>query len=233
VTNGINPAVSECAIIGLHVHKHENDGTNLIVARRSEMKSRWKMLMLAMAVGSIGAGSGMSARPVVTAPPTAAQPTVAQPTAAQPQDPQITAQLLQEVRALRAAFERMTIAGTRAQLLLARLQMQEQRMTSLGRQLQETRTKLASVQRDRDSHALRIESFNEGLDRASSAEHRVDMEQGLKMTKQTVKQLDQQLEALHAEDVGIGQALSAEQARWLDINSRLEELESLLVPQKP
>ena len=41
-------------------------------------------------------------------------------------------QLLQEVRALRVAIERMTVAGTRAQLLFGRLQMQEQRMTSLG-----------------------------------------------------------------------------------------------------
>ena len=109
------------------------------------MKPRWKTLVLAMAVVSIGAGSGMSARPEATA----------QPVALQAQETQTTAQLLQEVRALRAAIERMTAAGTRAQLLLGRLQMQEQRMTSLARQLQETRTRLASVQRERQSQAQR------------------------------------------------------------------------------
>jgi chromosome segregation ATPase len=187
------------------------------------MKSRWKMLVLAMAVVSIGAGSGMSAR----------QAAAAQPIAVQPQDPQITAQLLQEVRALRTAFERMTVAGTRAQLLLARLQMQEQRMTTLGRQLQETRTKQAALQRDRDGLAQRIEGLTEDIDRTSNPEHRVEMERVLKVTKQTLKQVDQQVEAVRAEDAGIGQALSAEQARWLDINARLEELEGLLVPHKP
>jgi len=187
------------------------------------MKPRWKTLVLVMALGSIGAGSGLSARPEATP----------QPAATQAQEAQTTAQLLEEVRALRAAIERMTVAGTRAQLLLGRLQMQEQRMTSLSRQLQETRTRLASVQRDRQSHAQRIEAFTEGLDRVSNQQERLDMESGLKMTKQMVAQLDQQLNALQAEDAGVGQALSAEQARWIELNARLEELESLLATQKP
>ena len=59
------------------------------------------------------------------------------------------------------------------------------------------------------------------------------MERGLKMTKQMVSQLDQQVNTLQAEDTGVGQALSAEQARWFELNARLEELEGLLATQKP
>jgi chromosome segregation ATPase len=179
------------------------------------MKTRWKMLMLAVfamtvAVGSIGA----------------VQPREAQ-------EAQTSAQLLQEVRALRAAIERMTVAGTRAQLLLGRLQMQEQRMTSLGQQLQATRAKLASVQQERQREASRVDTFTEGLEHSLPPDQRQDMEQGLKMTKQRVAQLDQQVNALQLEDAGVGQALSAEQARWVELNARLEELEGLLATQKP
>jgi predicted RNase H-like nuclease (RuvC/YqgF family) len=195
------------------------------------MKSRWKMVVLAMAVAAVGARAGMSARSVA-AQPAAVRPAVVQPAAMQPQEAQVTAQLLQEVRALRAALERMTVAGTRAQLLLARLQMQEQRMTLLGRQLQETRTKLADLRRERQSQAERIEGFTEGLDRLSP-EQRLEMERGLKMTRQTVKQLDQQIETAQAEDLGVGHALSTEQSRWIDLNARLEELEGMLAAQKP
>jgi chromosome segregation ATPase len=187
------------------------------------MKPRWKTFVVSMAFLSIGAGSGMSARPEVSP----------QPAAAQSQEARTTAQLLQEVRELRAAIERMTVAGTRAQLLLGRLQMQEQRMTSLSRQLQETRTKLASIQRERQSQAQRIEQFTEGLDHTLTAEQRLDMESALKMTKQMVVQLDQQVSALQIEDLGVGQALSTEQARWLELNAKLEELEGLLATQKP
>ena len=59
------------------------------------------------------------------------------------------------------------------------------------------------------------------------------MERALKMAKQTLTQLDQQVGALQAEDVGIGQALSTEQARWVELNGRLEELEGQLATQKP
>jgi hypothetical protein len=38
---------------------------------------------------------------------------------------------------------------------------------------------------------------------------------------------------LQLEDAGVGQALSAEQARWVELNARLEELEGLLATQKP
>lgn len=173
------------------------------------MVSRWKLLVLVMALGS------MSAAPRAQ------------------QETQTTAHLLQEVRALRVAIERMTAAGTRAQLLFGRLQLQEQRLTSLGRQLQETRGKLADVQRERQNQAQRIEAFTEEVDRAANPQQRLEMEGALKRTKLVVAQLDQQVTALQGEDAGLGQALSTEQARWIDLNSRLEELESLLVTPKP
>ena len=193
------------------------------------MTPRWKMLVLALAVVSIGAGTGMSPRASATDRPVAVQAREAHGV----QEGQTTAQLLQEVRALRVAIERMTVAGTRAQLLFGRLQMQEQRMTSLAGQLQETRTRLASVQRDRQNHASKIVALSEEIDHAPNAEQRLDIERALKMAKQTLTQFDQQVSALQAEDVGIGQALSTEQARWVELNGRLEELEGQLAAQKP
>jgi chromosome segregation ATPase len=193
------------------------------------MTPRWKMLVLAMAVMSIGAGTGMSPRAIATDQPVAAHAREAHGV----QEAQTSAQLLQEVRALRVAIERMTVAGTRAQLLFGRLQMQEQRLTSLAGQLQETRTRLASVQRDRQNHASKVEGLIEGIDHARNAEQRLDMEQALKVARQTLAQFDQQVSALQAEDVGIGQALSTEQARWVELNGRLEELEGQLATQKP
>jgi chromosome segregation ATPase len=193
------------------------------------MTPRWKMLVLAMAVMLTGAGTGMFPGAIATDQPVAVQAREAHGV----QEAQTAAQLLQEVRALRLAIERMTVAGTRAQLLFGRLQMQEQRMTSLAKQLQDTRARLASVQRDRRDHASKIEALTEEIDRASNAEQRLDMERALKMAKQTLPQIDQQVSALQAEDAGIGQALSTEQARWIELNGRLEELEGQLAAKNP
>lgn len=186
--------------------------------------TRWKTLVLVialglMAAGSMGAGS-MGAGPAVTAQAPA-------------QESRTTEQLLQEVRALRAAIERMTVSGTRAQLLLGRLQMQEQRMTTLGRQLLESRTNLANRQRERQAHASEIEMLSERLGRASTPQEQLEVELGTKSVKQALKQLDQQLEVLQADDIAIAQALSTEQARWIELNGRLEELENVLATPKP
>lgn len=200
------------------------------------MKVRWKVFVLVMAVVSIGAESGMSARPeatALTAPIVAAPTAAAREGARETQESQTSAQLLQEVRALRLAIERMTAAGTRAQLLFGRLQMQEQRLTSLGRQFQETRSKLESVQRERQYQAERMETLTAGFDGAANAEIRRDMESAAKQIKLLVAQLDQQVSTLQAEDIGFAQALAAEQARWVELNGRLEELENVLATQKP
>ena len=73
-------------------------------------------------------------------------------------DPPTMTQLLQEVHALRLAIERSTVAGTRAQLLLGRLQMQEARMATLGHQVQEARSKLLEIQRNRENSMSEIKN---------------------------------------------------------------------------
>lgn len=186
------------------------------------MTTRWKTLVLVIALGSMGAGPAVRAQ----VPPPAPAPAPAQ-------ESRTTEQLLLEVRALRAAIERMTVAGTRAQLLLGRLQMQEQRMTALGHQLVESRTKLANRQRDRQAIASEIELGTERLGRVATAEEQMQVELGLKASKLALKQFDEQLGVLQADDVNLAQALSTEQARWLELNGKLEELEGLLATQKP
>jgi chromosome segregation ATPase len=199
------------------------------------MTPRWKhtlvLIVLVVALGSAGAGPRASAKQA--APPAAAALTTTAAAPAQGQESRTTVQLLEEVRALRAAIERMTVSGTRAQLLLGRLQMQEQRMTTLGRQLQETRTNLATRLREREGHASEIERLTQGIERASTPDERAHLEMNLKAITQAVKQFDQQINVLQADDAGIAQALSTEQARWIDLNGRLEELEGLLATQKP
>jgi chromosome segregation ATPase len=187
------------------------------------MTTRWKTLVLVIAMGSIGAGPAATAQ---APPPTPAL------TPAPAQESRTTDQLLLEVRALRAAIERMTVSGTRAQLLLGRLQMQEQRMTTLGRQLQESRTKLTEALRQRQSHVLEVEHLTAAIERASTPDERIAAETGLNAARAAMKQFDQQVNALQTDDASIAQALTTEQNRWIELNGRLEELENLLATPK-
>ena len=188
------------------------------------MTTRWNTLVLVIALGSMGSGPAATAQAPVPASAAAVVPA---------QESRTTEQLLLEVRALRSAIERMTVSGTRAQLLLGRLQMQEQRMTTLGQQLVESRTKLAARQRERQGLAAEIELSTERLGRVSTPEEQMQVELGIKASKQALKQLDDQVGALQADDASLAQALSTEQARWIELNGRLEELENMLATPKP
>lgn len=146
-------------------------------------------------------------------------------------DPPTMTQLLQEVRALRLAIERSTVAGTRAQLLLGRLQMQEARLATLGHQVQEARSRLLEIQRNRENTMSQIKQMTDAVDRATPDERRA-IEERLEQMKRAIKDMQPRERDFQSEYDGLTQALSADEARWVDFNQRLEDLERSLAVQK-
>jgi chromosome segregation ATPase len=140
-------------------------------------------------------------------------------------------ELLQEVRALRVAIERFTVAGARAQLLLGRLQMQEGRIATLSRQAQDVHARLGEMQRDRDANLSEIKALTGRLGEVAADERRA-LEGRLESMRRQNKRFDQRLQELEAEDASAAGALAAEQSRWVDLNNRLEELERTLAQQR-
>jgi chromosome segregation ATPase len=136
-------------------------------------------------------------------------------------------ELLQEVRALRVAIERFTVAGARAQLLLGRLQMQEERVTVLTRQAQEIRARLLAMQRDRETNVTEIKALSATLNDAA-ADERARLSARIDSMRRQIKRFDQQLRDLEAQDATISSTLAAEHGRWQQFNDRLEELERML-----
>ena len=83
------------------------------------------------------------------------------PAAATP--PDTIAALLVEVRGLRAAMEQMAAAGPRVQLALGRLQLQEQRINTLVRRLEEVRAALTPARQKLQESSERTGTLREGL----------------------------------------------------------------------
>lgn len=174
------------------------------------MKSWWKPALL-VGVAALSMGVGIQA----------------QRTTQGASDPQPT-ELLQEVRALRVALERFTVAGTRSQLLLGRLQMQEARIVTLGRQAREIRAQLLEVRRDRETNAVEIKKLSEGLHQIPSLDERRAMEQRIESIARSDQRLQRRERELQVEDTTATEDLAAEQSRWHEFNQRLEELERVL-----
>ena len=143
--------------------------------------------------------------------------------------------LLSEVHALRLTMERSAAVGPRVQLLVTRLNIEEQRTAKASAQLEQVRRQLADA-------SLESKKITDELDEAersllSTAEERMkkvwEYEIGTlkrKLAAQTA--VEQQL---RARENDTAQVMATEQARWADLSARLDELERLLgpLPQQP
>ncbi|MEN3337446.1 MAG: hypothetical protein V7647_1122 [Acidobacteriota bacterium] len=173
---------------------------------------------------TIGAGASPSGQQVRAAAPSTDQGRAA---AAPSQD--VLPALLVEVRGLRAAMERMATAGPRVQLALGRVQLQEQRINTLIRRLEEIRASVVSAQGDYDR--LRDDSrdiedglrnFQPGgpsLEQLKAHQTGVSRELGAAASR---------LQRLTAEEASTASDVTVEQGRWTELNQRMEALESAL-----
>ena len=144
------------------------------------------------------------------------------------------ADLLAEVKALRADVNQAAGASLRAQLLVARLSLQEQRITTLGRQLIDVQAQLVAATRERIDIESQVKRFNEAVAEGSMpVEERKNMEAHVQMLKASLLQrqaVEQQLRTQESELAGV---IAGEQNRWSDFNARLDELERSLPRATP
>ena len=139
----------------------------------------------------------------------------------------VLAALLVEVKGLRAAMEQMASAGPRVQLFASRLQLQEARINGMVRRLDAVRDSVASVQRDYDRARDEIKRFETSLGSAVGP-HREELEQMLPGRRRDAAAMKSTLDRHIAEEAQLANDITIEQARWTEINQRLDELERAL-----
>jgi chromosome segregation ATPase len=172
--------------------------------------TRWIALALVLSAVVVAVRAGTAAQ----AAPASAQPDV-------------LPALLTEVRALRVAMEQMAAAGPRVQLAMGRLQLQEQRINTLLRRLESTRDSIRGLEKQ-------IAEGQDGIGRAEQALRqtelpgRLDLERQVAAERRALVDSNADLQRLAAEEASLVQEIATEQARWNDINTRLEELDRAL-----
>jgi hypothetical protein len=134
--------------------------------------------------------------------------------------------LLQEVKGLRAAMEQMASSNAQAQLLVGRLQLQESRMNSMIRRLDTVRDERAKAQATYDQITGSLKMLEGGQTPNDIPEG--DRDHVLEGLKQEVASAKSAVDRWTTEETQLTSDLTAEQARWVDINQRLDELERSL-----
>jgi outer membrane murein-binding lipoprotein Lpp len=134
--------------------------------------------------------------------------------------------LVTEVRALRADVQQMADASIRAQLLVARLQVQEQRIAGIARQLTETEEQIRALDGVRNPF---VTQMLKDFDKEPVEPGEVNLFAGMKAQLEKIENGDPVLKERQAT---LSHLLSDEQARWLTFNAQLEELEKLVTATK-
>jgi hypothetical protein len=128
-------------------------------------------------------------------------------------------ELLAEVRAIRADLDRAAAASTRGQLLGMRLQLQEQRITALARQLSDVQERLRGNNQARAALAPFVKMLEN-----SEKEQSPEAKAGNPIRAQLVA-MDKMDAELRAEEANLIGQLQTEQSRWLGFNAQIEDLE--------
>jgi hypothetical protein len=136
-------------------------------------------------------------------------------------------ELLAEVRAIRADLDRAAATSLRGQLLGMRLQLQEQRISTIARQLSDVQQRLRDNAQTRASMLGPLKMFA-GMKEPGQPE-KPDEANMMKMflgpLKEQLAALDKSDAELKAEESMLTGQLHDEQNRWTAFNAQIEEME--------
>jgi ribosomal protein L29 len=138
-------------------------------------------------------------------------------------------EILTELRALRTELRESSDASLRAQLLVARLQLQEQRINTVWRQLAEVEDSLQANEKNRAAPEGILKMM--GLE--PGAEPPKEMAPALEMFKNQMAAAEKTDSDLKVRQTELMQLMTQEQSRWTVFNTQLEALEKALAAVAP
>jgi uncharacterized protein YlxW (UPF0749 family) len=137
--------------------------------------------------------------------------------------------LLDELRAFRTELRDSSATTLRAQLLLARLQVQEQRINTIWRQLSEVEDRLQDTGKGGEApeHILKLMGVQPGT---APPAHLAPVIEMFKTQMAAAEKANTDLQQRQAE---LTQLMADEQSRWTTLNAEIEALEKALTTVRP
>jgi uncharacterized protein YlxW (UPF0749 family) len=137
--------------------------------------------------------------------------------------------LLEELRAFRSELRDSSATSLRGQLLLARLQLQEQRVNTIWRQLSEVEDKLQATEKEgaAPEQVLKLMGVAPGTDPPAHLAPVIEM---FKTQMAASEKANTDLKQRQAE---LTQLMTNEQSRWTTLNAEIEALEKALTAVRP
>jgi cell division protein FtsX len=143
------------------------------------------------------------------------------------QEPDVLNALLVEVRGLRGAIEQMSSVSARVQLAMGRLQLNEQRITTYMRRLDDIRDRRIAAEAEALKRQQRLTGLTYEMRGAPQPIPRY-VEVEIATAKAELADANATLLRFKNEEAKLLQDIATEQDRWAEINRTLEDLDRAL-----
>ena len=135
--------------------------------------------------------------------------------------------LLAEVRSLRREIAQVAGASLRAQLLLARLQLEEQRVVTLSQQFADAHNTLGRVQTTLAGERARVRQLEDQAAHGTD-ERRQAVQRAINEAETQIEELGGQAREYQSRATELSRAVADARTRWAGFNDQLEALERSL-----
>ena len=136
--------------------------------------------------------------------------------------------LLAELRGLRTDLNASVGTNTRAQVIVGRLGVQEQRITSASRELVEVQNQLREAMQQRQRTSNMVAAMRQRLESNAVVLDRVSYARDIAETESRLSRERQREDDLRYRESELLSMLVTEQGRWIEFNSRLDDVERAL-----
>ena len=154
------------------------------------------------------------------------------PVAARAQDAEPSAGtasvLIREIRLLRQAIEKQSATAARAQLLIGRLALQDQRSARARQSVERLEGELTGAERERDRVQMAARETAESLGRATDDERREQLEKQARMLRARLTELQADISRAQGRLSEARQSLDAEGGRYEELDAWLRDLDRQL-----
>lgn len=140
------------------------------------------------------------------------------------EDKQVLRTLLDEVRQLRLALQRSNALNHKVQIALERLRLQQARVDSLTRSLENLRTRISDLKNARPQMEEQIKNADEMIARATEQNRREEIEHQLKEMKTRLASWSREEEQLREREVALSSELQIEQNKLNELHGQLENM---------
>lgn len=136
--------------------------------------------------------------------------------------------LLTELRGLRADLNASAGTTTRAQVIVGRLSVQEQRIAAVTRELGEVQNQLREAMQQRQRTSAMVAAMKQRMESGAVVLDRVSYGRDIAEIESRLLRERQREDDLRYRENELLNMLVTEQGRWIDFSSRLDDLERAL-----